>query len=201
MAKNNSEETEIKEIRYADVSDRLFAAGMDLGLLYFIVVPLSAIIFPIVFSNGDIVEQAYQMAIAKQPELKEHTDQILSYILNNHPGMFAEIMKQYLIKCLIQIGIIGAFIIPFIHYKGATPGKMLAGIKVVDSITYNKISFSQSIIRFLGYIPSAGVIGMGIFWANFNKQKRGWHDFLADTVVIIDENRWYKRLWKKIVGK
>ena len=192
---------EQKEIRYASVSDRFFASGIDLGLLYFIVVPLSIVIFSIFFPEGDIIQQATQMAIAKQPELKNHSDQILSYIIDKHPEMFVAIMHQYLAKCVIQISIIGAFVIPFIHYKGATPGKMLVGIKVVDSITQQKISLSQSIIRFLGYIPAAGALGLGILWAAFNKRKRGWHDYLADTVVILDENRWYKRLWNKILGR
>ena len=193
--------TQEEEIRYAKISDRFFASGLDLGLLYFIVVPLSSIIFPLVFVNGDIAQQAMQMAVEKQPDLRNHSDQIYTYIINNHPEMFYKIMEQYLIKCLIQISIIGAVIIPFIYFKSATPGKMFVGIKVVDSITYKKISLSQSIMRFLGYIPSVAALGLGIFWANFNKRKRCWHDFIADTVVVVDENRWYKRLWNKIIGK
>jgi uncharacterized RDD family membrane protein YckC len=53
----------------------------------------------------------------------------------------------------------------------------------------------------LGYIPSVGVFALGIIWANFNKRKRAWHDYMADSVVIIDENRWYKRIWNKLLGR
>ena len=192
---------EEKEIRYADISDRMFAQGIDLGLLYFIVVPLSTLIFPIIFVNGDIMQQALDMAVAQQPELRQNSDQLLNYIITKHPEMFVAIMQQYLVKCLVQLTIMGACIIPFIYFKSATPGKMLVGIKVVDSITYQKISLTQSIIRFLGYIPAAGALGIGIIWAAFNKRKRGWHDYLGDTVVILDENRWYKKVWDRILGR
>ncbi len=42
----------------------------------------------------------------------------------------------------------------FWNFKSATPGKMLLKLKVVDEHTLNKLTFKQSIIRYLSYYIS-----------------------------------------------
>lgn len=77
----------------------------------------------------------------------------------------------------------------FIYKFGATPGKIILGLKVVDNITGGKLSLSQTIIRTLAYITAP----FGMLSGSIRKDKRCWHDFIADTVVIYSPNRWYKR--------
>lgn len=66
----------------------------------------------------------------------------------------------------------------------ATPGKMLTGIQVVNADTLQTISLGQAIGRYLAYILSTLALGLGFIWVAFSKRKQGWHDMLANTVVI-----------------
>ena len=72
------------------------------------------------------------------------------------------------------------------------------GLRVRDYITGGKISLTQNIIRFLAYIPSVGFFGIGVLSGAFRKNKRCWHDFLADSEVVYAENRWYKVQFKRL---
>lgn len=70
---------------------------------------------------------------------------------------------------------------------GATPGKMVFHGLIVDARTLGPITKWQAIIRYLAYIPSFLVIGLGFIWIAFDDRKQGWHDKLAKTVVIRKE--------------
>ena len=69
-------------------------------------------------------------------------------------------------------------------YFQATPGKMVFKATIVDKTTGGKPSLGQLIIRYLGYIVSMGPIGFGFIWIAFDKKKQGFHDKLANTVVV-----------------
>jgi uncharacterized RDD family membrane protein YckC len=75
-------------------------------------------------------------------------------------------------------------VILFWFYKSATPGKMVLNLSIVDANTGNKPSIKQFIIRYIGYFISIAPVFLGIIWIGFDKRKQGWHDKLADTVVI-----------------
>jgi uncharacterized RDD family membrane protein YckC len=66
---------------------------------------------------------------------------------------------------------------------GATPGKMALGIRIV-SADNGPLSGEQSFIRFLGYIPSGLVLGLGYLAMLWDGEKRCWHDRMAGTRVI-----------------
>jgi uncharacterized RDD family membrane protein YckC len=67
---------------------------------------------------------------------------------------------------------------------GATPGKMLMNIKVIDAKHGGNIGFGKALLRYLAYIPSTIVFLLGFIWVAFDKEKRGWHDMLVGTRVI-----------------
>ncbi|WP_297482742.1 RDD family protein [uncultured Photobacterium sp.] len=75
-------------------------------------------------------------------------------------------------------------VILFWIYKSATPGKMVIKAQIVDANTGNNPSVKQSVIRYLGYFVSTIPFGLGLMWAGWDKRKQGWHDKLANTVVI-----------------
>ena len=70
------------------------------------------------------------------------------------------------------------------RYYQATPGKMIFKATIVDARTGGKPSLRQLIIRYLGYIISTIPLCLGIFWVAFDKKKQGFHDKLANTVVV-----------------
>ena len=71
--------------------------------------------------------------------------------------------------------------------KSATPGKMVLGLKIVDAATFGKPTAGRFVLRYLGYFVSTLPLGIGLIWAGWDDRKRGWHDFIAGTVVIRGE--------------
>ena len=82
------------------------------------------------------------------------------------------------------------YILPFIYtiavwlIWSSSPGKILLGLKIVDADTGENLDIKQSVIRYLGYFPAMMVFFIGIFWVAFDPRKQGWHDKMANTVVI-----------------
>lgn len=72
----------------------------------------------------------------------------------------------------------------FWSYKSATPGKMLLKLKIVDAKTGGKPTTGQLVMRYLGYYVSTIPFLLGLIWVGIDKRKQGWHDKLADTVVV-----------------
>jgi len=66
----------------------------------------------------------------------------------------------------------------------ATPGKLAMSARIVDADTGGAPSMTQLVIRYLGYFVSAIPLGIGLIWVGFDRRKQGWHDKLANTVVI-----------------
>ncbi|PLY05140.1 MAG: RDD family protein [Arcobacter sp.] len=88
----------------------------------------------------------------------------------------ADVFINYVLPCIA--------IIIFWLYKGATPGKMALNIIIVDATSGGKLSVAQSIGRYFAYIPATLPLFLGLFWVAWDKRKQGWHDKLANTVVI-----------------
>lgn len=75
-------------------------------------------------------------------------------------------------------------IIAFWVYKSATPGKMATKLTIVDSRTGGVPTTSQYVIRYIGYYLAALPLFLGLIWVGIDKRKQGWHDKLANTVVL-----------------
>ncbi len=88
---------------------------------------------------------------------------------------------------LIQIVVPALAVILFWRFRGATPGKMLISAKIVDAKTYGPPSAGQLVGRYFAYFVSM-VFMLGFIWVAFDKRKQGWHDKLAGTVVVEDDD-------------
>jgi uncharacterized RDD family membrane protein YckC len=66
----------------------------------------------------------------------------------------------------------------------ATPGKMLIGARIVDATTGQAPGWLRYAGRYAAYLVSIVPAGLGLFSIGVDRQKRGWHDKLAGTVVI-----------------
>ena len=74
----------------------------------------------------------------------------------------------------------------FIYFtaKGATLGKKVMGLKVIDE-SGNNISIGKAILReVIGKWISGAVFNLGYIWVAFDEKKQGWHDKIANTYVI-----------------
>jgi uncharacterized RDD family membrane protein YckC len=89
---------------------------------------------------------------------------------------------------LVVQGLLPALaVIFFWRYRSATPGKMLISAKIADADTFGTPSTGKLIGRYFAYILSCFFM-LGFIWVAFDKRKLGWHDKLAGTVVIHDED-------------
>lgn len=66
---------------------------------------------------------------------------------------------------------------------GQTPGKMLLGLQVLQA-TGERVTYGIAFLRWVGYIISKMFFWLGFIWIGFDHKKRGWHDYIAGTVVI-----------------
>lgn len=90
-----------------------------------------------------------------------------------------------------------AYFIGFWAWRGQTVGKMVIGAKIVRA-DGSPLGIGRAILRYLGYfvylliarfLPGPDytvfiVVAVGLFVVALNRQKRGLHDLLPDTVVI-----------------
>lgn len=70
------------------------------------------------------------------------------------------------------------------RWKGATPGKMIIGAKIVDDETGELPSMKQCLMR--SFLFLVEVMTGGLLWVvvAFSKKKQAIHDMAAKTVVI-----------------
>lgn len=72
----------------------------------------------------------------------------------------------------------------FVYQYGATLGKILMKIQIVDAYTFEKPSFSSALNRSIFRVISEMLFYLGFVWAFYSKNRQGWHDKTAQTIVI-----------------
>ena len=160
-----------KELRHAGFWVRFVASVVDTIIL---ALPIGAVIY--FLSDGNwfdfsSYQHSLQLALSGNPDA-----------LNSMPTD-----KSMKWELLFEISVLVVTVIFWEKWKGTTPGKKFAGIKIVDAKTLQDISNIQAITRSLGYIVSSIPLGVGFLMIAFRKDKRALHDLLADTLVIYDE--------------
>ncbi len=77
------------------------------------------------------------------------------------------------------------YVIGFVAAKGATPGKMALGLRVVRQDGAEPVGFGAAFMReVLGKLVSSLVLGIGYLMVGFRGDKRGLHDLIARTSVV-----------------
>jgi len=72
----------------------------------------------------------------------------------------------------------------FIYLYGATIGKIFMKIEVVDAFTMQRPAFSSALNRGVFRIISEMVFYIGFIWAFYDRNRQGWHDKTARTLVV-----------------
>lgn len=78
----------------------------------------------------------------------------------------------------------------------ATPGKLIMGIKVTNE-NYNKINFINAVGRYFGKVLAGFTFGLGFLIIFVTKNRQGFHDQMAKTLVIKED---LKRTDERIVS-
>jgi uncharacterized RDD family membrane protein YckC len=180
------------EVEYASFHARAIAALIDCLLMALAFMPLFYLTNKIIFGNMlpiDVINSVSRDLLAQSPNGQslsykefmafiENNQRLKEYFITNH-GLLKSTINQ-----IIQLVSIALVIIYFWIKKQATPGKMCLSLKIVDANNLGKPSNKQLISRMLGYIVSTVPLLLGIIWISFDPRKQGWHDKIANTVVI-----------------
>ncbi|MDA3945921.1 MAG: RDD family protein [Helicobacteraceae bacterium] len=156
------------KIRYAGFWIRFLATWIDTAVL---IVPLGFIVY--ILSGGewlDFSDVTQSITLAQNGELLTALESMPKTSMKWEP--------------LFELLIAGVTILFWKRWAGATPGKKVLGIHVVDAKTYEEINNKQAIIRYIGYIISTIPLAVGFLMVAFRKDRRALHDLLAETVVI-----------------
>lgn len=73
------------------------------------------------------------------------------------------------------------------HTLTGTPGKLLMGCQVVDARHGRPVGWGQAVLRYLGYFLSALPLGLGFLWILWDRHGQGFHDKIAKTVVVLED--------------
>jgi uncharacterized RDD family membrane protein YckC len=106
--------------------------------------------------------------------------------LTLNPGKFPDLTKILLhLSIIVLLGFLEGMLYTWllVGRYGATPGKMLVGIKIVTT-DGQRISYLRSFARFWAEIVSALTFYIGYIIAGFDEEKRALHDHMCNTRVV-----------------
>ena len=83
----------------------------------------------------------------------------------------------------VSIGMAASYEIFFLLKRGATPGKLALGLKVIRPDGAS-ISFGLAIGRYFAQFLSSITLGIGYIMVGFDEQKRSLHDRVCETRVV-----------------
>ena len=84
---------------------------------------------------------------------------------------------------LVLFGVAIGYEIYFLTEKGATPGKMAVGLKVITA-NGGPITPGRAVGRFFARLLSEMILYIGCIMAGFDEEKRALHDRLCETRVV-----------------
>ena len=76
-----------------------------------------------------------------------------------------------------------AYFAAFWAWKGSTIGGMVLNLQVVRT-NGQPMTFPTALVRGFAALFSAVVLFLGFFWIGWDRDKQGWHDKIAGTVVV-----------------
>jgi len=77
-----------------------------------------------------------------------------------------------------------ALVLGFWHACGATPGKLICAIRIVDASDGGRPGLGRLALRWLLWLLSALPLGLGLLWTAIHPARQGLHDKFAGTAVV-----------------
>jgi uncharacterized RDD family membrane protein YckC len=86
----------------------------------------------------------------------------------------------YLFFVVVTLG----YWIYFWGTSGATLGMRLLRLRIIDANTGATIGYARAVVRLLMTVVNSWACYIGWIWVAFDPRKQGWHDKVANSVVI-----------------
>jgi uncharacterized RDD family membrane protein YckC len=165
-------------VYYARINHRMFAACVDMLIMILAVQPVLDFVFAAIYPKPEINQQYLQGLLSIAFTSDQDLEALTSYMQDT--GLLAWITTSI----IIQILILGIGTLYFWMYYGATPGKLLLGLRIRSANDFAPINRSQALLRLISYPLSAICLMLGFFSISWDKRRQGWHDKIAGTVVV-----------------
>ena len=104
------------------------------------------------------------------------------YAISEDTEALMYLLKAELVTPLIILKII--YHTFFVWYFGATIGKIVAKIRVIDANEWGRVSMFSSFLRAVGRIFSEMFFYIGFLIGFFNDGRKTFHDFTGKTLVV-----------------
>ena len=186
-----------KPSKYATFNQRMMALTIDSFIIL--------IIFASVIDAQ--VRQYFPMLPIDTHELQqkigEHSTPIHTLQVFLEEAYRAGILARWVANSVVQAFFYSIMCAVCWHYWSATPGKILLRLRIADAETDAPITNRQIALRLAGYVLSTMCFFFGFLNVAWNKERQGWHDKLAGTVVLVKPVPWRKLFffWKKDKAK
>ena len=157
----------VPAVRYAGFWIRFVAYLIDAVLLNLIAVPLNLVAFG---NSGFLCATSNYTVFSSSATVQD-----ISYSCSPTGA-------GYLIYFLL-----GLVYFTFMWSTGATLGQRVLKIRVADATTNERLSIVKSLVRYIGFCISVIPLAIGLIWAAFDPRKRGWHDHMANSIALRDQ--------------
>jgi hypothetical protein len=165
------------DLKYGRFNRRMIAATID-SIALIALSPFLEMMFSQFYGPMPVDFMALQEQVNMQTT-KEAAAKL--YLTTLHESGF---FRRWAANVMFQFGVL-AVLTALCWWKwSSSPGKMIMRLKIVDAKTEQPIKGWQIVMRVFGYFISGLPFGLGFIWISFNKRRQGWHDMLANTVVV-----------------
>jgi uncharacterized RDD family membrane protein YckC len=181
--KKKSKKDNPDQVHYASFNRRLIAFSLDLIMLILVLMPINIFFDMIKIGPSSIMStlQEFYGSIAQNQAQNNLSISNVFSLLSERGLLTYYIIVSY----IMPFGLVLVYILYCWIKFSATPGKMLTRCVIVDYPSFDTPSKKQYVLRFLGYFLSALPLGLGFFMVALNKHKRGLHDYIAGTAVVV----------------
>jgi uncharacterized RDD family membrane protein YckC len=94
------------------------------------------------------------------------------------------VLGPFRLSGLVVLAVLWAYLVVTTGATGGTLGKHAMRIRVVGT-GFQRPDWATVVFReVVGRVIVASSVGIGYLWASFDGRKQGWHDKIADTVVL-----------------
>ena len=120
---------------------------------------------------------------------------LVAVVLRHPLPRFSQLGPDYVVDMAVNGGVLAEAglallaILGFLYFflftalRGQTFGQHLMRVTVIDAYG-ERPTIARALIRTLALIPSALLLALGLLWIGFDREKRGLHDWIADTYVV-----------------
>ncbi len=183
LVTNNYQSPE-KKIVYASFDRRLISFTIDVATIFLLIHFIQTI--HNIFWQDNLTEKMNHFFIEYGGQKNGMNFSTIWNYMVEQGVLYAYIMWQFIVPFSIMTGYV---MISWIKFSGITLGKFFTKTQIVDVKTFKNPTKLQYFVRFISYPLLILTLGIGMVIISFRKDRRGLHDLISNTAVIIRSSK------------